>query len=358
MARPRRQHQADDAAKAASEAARVLQQRSQAAKETSEKVPETEPPADWEPPKRYSEQRTAMIEEIAASRRPEAPEVKDEPKPEPKTEQKPEPKPEPEPEKVEAAPVEAVETPAETKTVRVKVDGEEFDVPQEDVDAAGGVRAYQIQRAAENRLKKTNEVLAEIRKAQAEFFELQKQAKPKEPEVTDDQFIAERVDKIRFGTPEESAQALKEIIARSNKPVDPNKIIEQATGKIWHDQAVRQFDQEFQDLVTNPDLLDLIVVKRNKKLAQLKGAPADWTKFYRDIGNEVRSIVAKPTSQATQSTTSGTPSQQSTREERKAAAAVTVPASAARAAPPPEDKPETREDVLRNLRRSRGLPVD
>ena len=357
MARPRRQHQADDAAKAASDAARVLQQRSQAVKEEPvERVPEAheEKPEDYVPPRRYSEQRSEMMEDIV-SRRPRAePEV---------IEAKPEAKPEPEKpaEVVEEAPVAAVEPETTPELVRVKVDGEEYDAPKEDVDAVGGVRAYQIQKATENRLKKSNDVLAENRKFQAEMVEvlrsLKEVGKPKEPEVTDDQYITERIDKMRFGTPEESALALREIQSKLYKPVDPNAIIEQATNRFKHDQAVSQFDQEFQDIASNPLLLRLVVSLRNERIPQQKG-PVDWLNFYRAIGNEVRSVAGKPTSQpVVQSTTSGTPSQQSDKEARKAAAAVVVPTASARAAPPQEEKPETRADVIRGMRQKRGLPV-
>lgn len=347
MARPRRQHQATDAAQAASEAAKVLQQRGQEVKETVERVPEeskpTEPPENWTPPERTSPHKRSM-EEIAANRE-QAP--KEDPKPEVAEAPKEEPVHEAEP---------VVEAP---KTVRVKVDGEEFDAPADEVEAHGGVKSYQIHRASENRLKKTNDVLAEIRKVQAEMAEAARvSAKPKEPEVTDDQFITERIDKMRFGTPEESAQALREIQSRLYKPVDPNAIIEQATNRFRHDTAVSQFDQEYQDIVTNPLLLRLVVSLRNERIPQQKG-PVDWTQFYRAIGNEVRSVAGKPTSPtAVQSTTSGTPSQQSTREERKAAAVVSIPTAAARAQPPQEEKPETRDDLIREMRKKRGLPVD
>lgn len=355
MARPRRQHQATDAAQAASEAARILAQRGHEVRqeqEPAEKIP-VEPKDDWTPPERNTIHKKAM-DEIAAKRglsvEPDVEtkeEVKEEIKDEPKVEA-------PVETKVEETP--PIETP---KTVRAKVDGEEFDVPAEEVEEYGGIKAYQIQKAAENRLKKTNEALAETRRAQAEFMEFLKASqKPKEPEVTDDQYIAERIDKMRFGTPEESAQAIKEILHRANKPLDQNAIIEQATNRFRHDQAVSQFDTEFQDIVTNPLLLRLVVSLRNERIPQLKGQ-VDWTQFYRTIGNEVRGVAGKPTSiTATQSTTSGTPSQQSDKEARKAASVVSIPTAAARAAPPQEEKPETRQDLIREMRKKRGLPVD
>ena len=356
MGRPRRQHQAEEAAKAASDAARVLQQRQQ---EVRSETVRTEPPEDWTPPKR-NDTHSRSLEEIAASREAmrKAEEPVEEPKPEPKAEPQVEPKAEPEAKaepKVEPEKTEP-EKPAEPEKVRVKVDGEEEEVLKSVVDEHGGVRAYQIQRAAENRLKKTNEVLAEIRKAQAEILAAHQAAqKPKEPEVTEDQFIASKMDAIRFGTPEEASRAWLEIQKRQSKPVDTNAIIEQATNRFMHDQAVREFDKEFQDIVVNPLLLKLVVSLRNERIPQQRG-PVDWQKFYRDIGNEVRGVVGKPTSSPA-STTSGTPSQQSDKETRKAEAAVTLPAGSSRAELPKEEKPETREDMLRNLRKSRGLPV-
>ena len=353
MAR-RSQHQAKDAAQAASDAARVLQQRGQEAKqEVVERVPEEpvskEPPEDYVPPKRYADHRAEMIEEMVESRNPKAVEPQVEPEPKPGPEAKVEPEVAPE------APVEVVEAP---KTIRAKVDGEEFDAQADEVEAYGGIKAFQIAKAAENRLKKSNEHLAEIRKAQAEMLEQARQAKPKEPEITDEQLIVSKLDAIRFGTPEEGAAAFREILSKAHKPIDANAIIEQAANRIKHDQAVTQFDTEFQDITSNPLLLRLVVSLRNERIPQQKGQ-VDWGTFYRTIGNEVRSVSGKPTSPAVpQSTTSGHPSQQSDKEARKAANVVNIPTSAARAAPPQEEKPESREDVLRDMKKTRGLPVD
>src|SRR5690606_21921493 len=66
--------------------------------------------------------------------------------------------------------------PEAPKTVRVKVDGEEYDAPDEEVEAAGGVKAYQIQKAAENRLNKANATLSEARKVQAAIAQWVQQA--------------------------------------------------------------------------------------------------------------------------------------------------------------------------------------
>jgi len=281
------------------------------------------------------------MDEIIAKREPKEPETE-------KTVETPvvEAKVEPEA-KVDAEPkVEAEAAVEAPKTVRVKVDGEEFDAPAADVEEAGGVKSYQIQRASENRLAKANAALEESRKSQAQIAELlQKQAKANEkPEPTDDQYIQERIDKIRFGTPEESAVALREIIARGQQKIDPQAITSQITSQIAHDSAVKQFDNEFADLAKNPILLSAVIAQRNSKLAQNKGQPIDWSTFYRTIGNEVRSAFGRQSQPATETTkTTSTTSSSSDKEARKASI-VNLPTAAARAELPKEEKELTPEE--------------
>ncbi len=80
--------------------------------------------------------------------------------------------------------------------VKVRVDGEDFDVSQEEIDQAGGVKNFQIQRASENRLRQANEALAEIRKLQGVSRETPKEAP--------DDLLKKEIETLRWGTPEES----------------------------------------------------------------------------------------------------------------------------------------------------------
>lgn len=252
------------------------------------------------------------------------------------------------------------------KMTKVKVDGEEFEVPEAEIESAGGLHAYQKDRAAENRLKKANEALAQTRQAQAQiaaWVQAQTQSlQPKAPQMTDDQFLQSKVDVIRFGTPEESAAALREVLAM-NKPVDPMQITQMAVNQINQNTAVDNFKKEFQDIVTNPMLLRLAVSLENERKTSA-GAQTDWMTFYRQIGNEVRSVVAGRPSQSTASTpvtavapSADTPSQAQTDKEARKASIVNLPTAAARAALPQESKPESREDILNQMRKTRGIPT-
>jgi len=351
---------AEAAAAQASDAARTLAARSHEAR--SERV-EPSPESSAEPKSETPKMDPSRIEKLRDAR-PHAQAMddliarrgldkEDEPKEEPKSEEKPkeepkaeepkveapeEPKAEPQPEPVAEAP----------KVVKVKVDGEEFDVPQEEIDEAGGIKAYQKERAAQNRLEKARQALEETRKSQAQIAEWlmrqQQQAQPKKPQVSIEHQIAEKMDIVRFGTKEEAAKAWLEIQQlQQPKQLDPRTIVEQATNKIKHDQAVAEFDKEFQDVATNPLLLKLVVALRNERLAQAKG-PIDWPVFYRTIGNEVRSVAGRQSQPASAPTkTPSTTSSVSDKEARKASITV-LPTSSARAELPKEEKELTPEE--------------
>ena len=355
------------AAEQASEAARVLQSRGQQAKQEVQEEPAQEKkdsPEFLKSIPRGNQDQIRVREQIRESRG------------EPKEAQEPPKEAAKEPEKVEAtpAPQEAakapeapVEAPVEPKKIKAKVDGEEFDVPETEVEEYGGIKAYQIHKAAEKRLKEAKEVMERARQGEAQTKAMQelvanlvKSQTPQQPSQTDDQFIASKVDVIRFGTLEESASALKEVMARSQQKLDPNKIVEQATEKIRHDQAVAEFDKEFQDISQNPVLLKTALVLRNEgiQLARQKGERLNWVEFYRGIGNQIRGAIPRQNQSQAPATAEGNTSPQADKEARKASISEPPKAAAARAEAPAEPKEETREDSIRRMRKARGLPTE
>ena len=280
----------------------------------------------------------------------------EEPAPAPKTETKPEAA-----EPAAPAATEPPATPEAPKTSKQKVDGEEYDVPLEEIEAAGGEKPWRIQKASENRLAKANEALAQVQRLKAELA--QQAQPPKPPEPTDDEFIKSKVDIIRFGTSEESAAALREVMSRGR--LDPNQLTAHITQRISHDAAEREFDTRCADLVTNPVILHAIHSLRMQKAAAAKkaGTPINnWGNFYSTIEHEVRSAFGRPSQSATPSqavpATNGTPSQVPSEKEARKSSIVNLPKAAARAEIPSGDsKPETREDMLNEVRRKRGLPI-
>jgi hypothetical protein len=298
------------------------------------------------------------------------PEPKEEPKAEaPKAEALEVPKAEPEAPKVEPkaeAPVEPEPQVAVTKQV---VDGKEYEVPQAEIDEAGGPAAWRKSKAADNRLAEAKETLAESKRTQQQFTQYlqsvaqQQPQQPTQQQVEHQQFLQNRLEYIRQGTPEQAAQALNEILARSVPQINPEAIKNQTIMEMRYASGADNFKKEFQDISVNQNLMQYAGFIENQKLAQLRqrgvfndpriAMSFDWNEFFRSIGNEVRSAV-RPPQPAPVAQTPSQPSQGSEKEARKASI-VNLPTAAARAELPKEEKPETREDVLNQMRKKRGL---
>jgi hypothetical protein len=367
MGRPSRQQIAERAAMEASEAGRVLQ-----AQRNTEPEPESSqveaPKAETERPVARNEPRRRAMEEIEQRDL----ETKGIAEAQPKPEVTPNPPP-PTPEsmleggKFSEAPAEtAVETPAEPviETVKVKVDGEEFDVPKAEIEEAGGIKAYQKDRAAENRLKKANEAndrAQQTMAAMAQWIQQQQRAQQPAPQ-TPDQLIAEKIDVIRYGSPEESAAALREVLEKSNPRIDQNALLQASTtlavSRMQQSLAVEKFKQEFPEVVANQLVMKLATTLENERIAQMQqaGHTPDWTSFYNQLGNEVRNVIGKPSQPAPAPNDPSTPSPVVDKEARKASIVI-LPTAAARASLPEAPKPETREDTLNSMRKARGIPT-
>lgn len=382
-AKRNRERQMADAARLASDAGRTLQAQRSFSQSEDGAEPGTEPRAEYTPPEPpedgaqrimpRNEPRRLAMEEIEAkhaqrtglgpSAEPEATPAPAATEPEPTA-----------PTKIDAAPkpgeparAPATEpAPEPVKTIRVKVDGEEFDAPEADVNEAGGVKAYQQTRAAENRLKKTNEALAEIRQTQAaiaSFIQKQTAPAPAAPAKSTPDFLKEQVDIIRFGTAEESAAALQKVLEHGQpKATDEAGLTGRILSTINQQAAENAFVTEFQDVVHNPVLLKTIIMLKNEGIANAEKTAqhiTDWPNFYRSIGNQVRSAIGRqsqPASAAVAVTTGSTSQVPSEKEARKASI-VNLPTAAARAVLPEADKPESRADTLNQMRKSRGIPT-
>jgi hypothetical protein len=256
----------------------------------------------------------------------------------------------------------APEAPVMTKQV---VDGEEFEVSQADIEEAGGAKAWRIAKANENRLKKTNDTLAQVKQMLAEGF---KQQQPKPTEAPDEEllkFLESKIDLERFGTPAEAArakmEAARELMRRMGpQQQDPQAIIQQATNVMENRRAVEDFKKEFSDVVTNPMLNRLAISLEREYMAKLPtNQSVDWGNFYRRIGNEIRTVLPRQSQPpaGSSATTAGNPSQPSAKEERKASI-TTLPTSSARAEAPREEKElspeEERKAWIAEQKKARG----
>lgn len=366
MARDRKA-EADAAAAAASDAGRVLREQREDVSHGTEDAPKRE----QEPVKiTLNDDHKRAMDEIRASReaaaKGEAAEPTLAPEPTPpspddmlKGDQFSE-SPQPAPEQLQ----EAVPTPAaEPPKVKVKVDGEEFEVSQTEIDEYGSVKGYQLARASENRLKKASEAVAETRRMQEMLINhARQQMQPQQPQLTDEQFIASKMDVIRFGNQEEASAALIEVLNRKQQSLpDQVSITNQAVAEIKYQGAVEKFKADFPEISANPQLEEWATVIAQKNIAAMRQnqqplVSVDWNDFFGKIGNQIRNVVGKPSqpAPAPASPTTGTPSPVSSEREARKASIVNLPTASARAELPREQKPETREQALDRMRRTRG----
>lgn len=378
-------NEADKAAEAAnqaavSDAARLMREQRE---DVQKQPPQAEEPPETPPrgprPKPRNDDRQLLLEELEraemqrkgitaeekhedaeAQAKPAAQEEKPKDAAAQQDEKSPEDKAEVKAEETPAADAATPAAPETIKTVRVVVDGEEFDAPLSEVEASGGIKNFQIQKASENRLRKANEALAEARRLQAMMAAMKPQT-PAAPSQSDEEFIKSQVDTIRFGTPEESAAALRQVLQRANPRLDPQAIVAQVAMQVQKQNALNNFRTEFPDIVANPMLLKLAAVLEAEQVRAAAAqdpqavAQLDWPSFYRTIGNQVRAVAGKPHQQAP----AGAPAQSGTtsqadKEARKASIVNLPAASGARAKPPEEEKQPTREELLNEMRRARG----
>ena len=348
--------QANEVAKAASEAGRVLQQRQQEVKAEPEA-----PKVDAPRPAPTKLARHDIEDEISARSDERTKEALEKRAKEEQAEQ--EPQQEAAPPATEAPPepqAEVAPEPEAPKTVKVKIYGEEKEVLESEVEEYGGVKGYQIAMAAK---RDREELKAQQEQTRQLVAHLLQQQQPQKPQQTNEQQIAALVDIERFGTPEESAAAKIKINQLLNKPQDEAQIIMKATANFKHDTAQQRFNSEFADVLTSPEIKQFAALLNQQQLSQyvVNGetnwqalATVDFDNHYRTIGNRIRNMFGGKTQAASVPQTGKT--SQSDKEAKKASI-VNLPTASQRASLPQEEKPQTREQILREERKARGLPV-
>ncbi|MES0327080.1 MAG: hypothetical protein ABUK13_02705 [Gammaproteobacteria bacterium] len=163
---------------------------------------------------------------------------------------------------------------SEPEMVVVKINGVERKVPQADVDAEGGVIAYQKARSADEKMRQNAEdkKQLEIREAQIaqrelaiatqEQAQLKKENKSGKPSTDASQPSAEAIalgEKMYSGDQDQANEAVDTILERSkpSTPVDTETIVNQTVAKVqWQNDvnsAKQYFATEYSDIDSNPE---------------------------------------------------------------------------------------------------------
>ena len=164
----------------------------------------------------------------------------------------------------------------EPEMAMVKINGVERKVPQSDVDAAGGLVAYQKAHSADEKMRQnaadkkqldareTAIAQRELAIASQEQAQLNKEKKTDQPSTDAGQPSAEAIalkDKMYSGNEDEAAEAIDTILERTNNSSTPNidtqAIVDQTAKQVQWQGDVRSakqlFATEYKDIDSNPE---------------------------------------------------------------------------------------------------------
>jgi len=233
--------------------------------------------------------------------------------------------------------------------VRTKIDGQEHLMP-----AAEALRVYQKDAAASKRLDEVARRNAELDRQEAELRQREEalSAIPNNPTANpsslDDQ-ANELVSALYEGDEEKTREAVKKLLGERQQAIpqpqlDIDQVADRARQKMQDDVAMKAFIDNYQDVVTDPFLVQMADTHRAQALRD--GKPLDEALTY--AGDTTREwLKAK-----------GVTVTANDREARKAALDH-VPAASQKTSVPETatDSEATASDTIRAMREARGLPV-
>jgi hypothetical protein len=187
---------------------------------------------------------------------------------------------------------------APVRTVKIKVDGQEREVPEEAIRQAG-IRALQKESAADARLNEA----ALARKQAEEILENAKRITSQhntELDEPSDELPDADVDTlahaIQFGTEAEVKQAVKTLLKQSSPGRQeaipkPEYIVEQVKAQLEFDNAVKQFQTDYSDIWSDDRLKSLAFeedLKIQKAIAAGERPPIPYSARFAEAGKAVR----------------------------------------------------------------------
>lgn len=225
---------------------------------------------------------------------------------------------------------------------KIKVNGKEIELTTEEL----------IERA--QKIESADEYLKEAARKKREA-----EGKEKEPILPSKEDAAAKaleerralVRAIQMGTEEEAMEAIEKLQGKTPS-VSADDVARTVDERLTFNEAVSRFQSEYKDLAEDPVLLD-IVLQRDKKLIAEGDVRPYWER-YKDIGDSVRewkeSLTKTATSESEKSTTD--------KQTRKASAPA-VPKGAGTKAPAAvdeEDREKTPGEIISEMAKSRGGP--
>lgn len=221
------------------------------------------------------------------------------------------------------------------EVVRIKVDGEEREVPKDKILDAG-IRALQKESTADKRLEEATRLLREV---EQKYVQPQKQETPSQE--WDDATVAYA---LEHGDESQKAYAVSLLRGRGNTTQDYEAIEQRAVFKALDTVDFRDssqwFQTEYKDIVADPYLLQLAASAEAN--ARTNGDTRSRKDLYKAIGDDLRKWKGGVTVTSL--------------EEKKdhKSKIVNLPSASVKKSTPAEAKPKTTADVIEQMRKSRG----
>jgi hypothetical protein len=249
--------------------------------------------------------------------------------------------------------------PPAAKTRKIKVDGEEQEVPEDKILDAG-VRALQKESAADRRLQEATEKLtrAEQLLAAAERQSAPSAESESPPSGSPDADVTALAKAIQFGTEDEVKAAVKTMLdrqgpGRSNATPPPEDVVAVVEQRLEFKSALNKFQSEFKDVWDDPYLRKLAFDEDDrlqKEIIAGNREPMNYLERFVEAGKAVREWRDRIAG------STGTPKVDISADKRdRKAAAGSLPTAGGRAAPVPAPAaPSNPADIVREMRQARG----
>ncbi len=263
-------------------------------------------------------------------------------------------------EKEDAAGKAAASVSPQSKKVKIKVDGQEVEV-EESALVAAGIRTMQKETAADKRLEDATrlfkEATAAIETARAGVVQDPNRGGASLPnkggsaaEVLTDEAFTEAVKKIQYGSEAEAAATLKDLITKAAASGQSEQLtLDRVAEMLDFREATQWANGEYKEILGDPKLRTLFVSE--EKRLRAAGDMRPYREIYTDIGNGLREWLKGKTPSQTQQTEAEKTALQK-RQERKSSV-VTIPSAAARQTPAPQPKEPTASEVVDQMRKAR-----
>lgn len=241
----------------------------------------------------------------------------------------------------------APEVPSTTK-IKIKVDGQELEVDEEQIRAAG-IRTLQKETAADKRLEDATRLFKEAQEMVNRAAAGPKDTTgPSTDGPVNEDALAKAAKAIQYGSEAEAKEALAGLIEAAGakgKPLTQTDVLE----LLEYSDAKKWVEGEFKDVLADPKMRKLFVDTEKEKRAAGDGRP--YRELYQEIGVELRDwkkAMAPPAS-----TTTATRADVQARKT----AIVQVPTTASRQPAPQTVKEPSPSDVIDKMRQARHQRV-